>query len=235
MLFRLRDVTVKYGTASAVENISIDMAEGEVVSIVGANGAGKSTILKTISGLVPLHAGEIWFNGERIDGKATHEIVKRGIAQVPENRRLFPHMSVIANLRLGAYCRKDKPQIKEDLEDILRLFPILNDRINQNAGTMSGGEQQMIAIGRALMTQPKLLLLDEPSLGLAPKVIEMLTGVILEINQKGISMLLVEQNAGLVVNVTKRAYVIEVGRIVFQGNIREMIANDLIRKSFLGG
>jgi branched-chain amino acid transport system ATP-binding protein len=235
MQFRLKDVTVRYGTASAVENISMDMAEGEIVSIVGANGAGKSTVLKTISGLVPLHAGEIWFKEERIDGKPAHEIVKRGIAQVPENRRLFPYMSVLSNLRLGAYCRKDKAQIREDLEDILRLFPILNDRINQNAGTMSGGEQQMIAIGRALMTKPKLLLLDEPSLGLAPKVIEMLAGVILQINKKGLGMLLVEQNAGLVLNVTKRAYVIEVGKIVFQGNIREMIANDLIRRSFLGG
>jgi len=235
MQFRLKDVTVRYGTASAVENISMDMAEGEIVSIVGANGAGKRTVLKTISGLVPLHAGEIWFKEERIDGKPAHEIVKRGIAQVPENRRLFPYMSVLSNLRLGAYCRKDKAQIREDLEDILRLFPILNDRINQNAGTMSGGEQQMIAIGRALMTKPKLLLLDEPSLGLAPKVIEMLAGVILQINKKGLGMLLVEQNAGLVLNVTKRAYVIEVGKIVFQGNIREMIANDLIRRSFLGG
>jgi branched-chain amino acid transport system ATP-binding protein len=235
MLLSLKNVSVNYGTASAVKNVTIEVTEGEAVSVIGTNGAGKSTLMKAISGLVPLAEGEIWFQGRRIDGMAVHAIVKLGVAQVPEGRQLFPYMSVLSNLRLGAYARQDKAQIEKDLEKIFTLFPILQGRRNQKAGTLSGGEQQMLAIGRALMVRPKLLLMDEPSLGLAPLVVEELVDVINDINEMGIGVLLVEQNAGLVVNVAARGYVLEVGKIVLQGDIKQMMANDLVRKAFLGG
>ena len=235
MLLNLNDITVHYGTAEAVRGVSLEVAEGSVVSVIGANGAGKSTILKAISGLVPLTSGEILFQDKRIDGMATHKIVNAGIVQVPEGRRLFPYMSVLANLRLGAYLRKDKAAIETDLEGIFKLFPRLRERRNQKAGTLSGGEQQMLAIGRGLMARPKLLLLDEPSLGLAPVVIEELASVIGGINESGISVLLVEQNAGLVTQVTDKGYVLEVGRVVLEGNVRELMADKLVQRAFFGG
>jgi len=235
MLLKLKDVTVHYGTAEAVKSVTLEVTEESVTSIIGANGAGKSTILKAISGLMPLTEGEIWFQDKRIDGMATHNIVTLGIAHVPEGRRLFPYMSVLANLRLGAYLRKDKINISRDLDEILNRFPVLRDRRNQQAGTLSGGEQQMLAIGRALMTRPKLLLMDEPSLGLAPLVIEELVSVISDINKDGISVLLVEQNAGLVAQVSEKGYVLEVGRVVLEGDIKKLMANDLVRRAFLGG
>ena len=235
MLLNLKDITVHYGTAEAVKGVTIEMAEESVISVIGANGAGKSSILKAISGLVPLTSGGIWFLGKRIDGIAVHDIVNLGIAHVPEGRRPFPYMSVLANLRLGAYLRKDKISINRELDEIFKRFPVLWDRRNQQAGSLSGGEQQMLAIGRALMAKPKLLLMDEPSLGLAPLVIEELASVIRDINKTGISVLLVEQNAGLVTQVSSRGYVLEVGKVVLEGDISELMANDLVRKVFLGG
>lgn len=235
MLLKLSNVTVRFGTAEAVKDITIEVAEGLVVSVIGANGAGKSTILKAISGLVPLTSGEIWFGDKRIDGMATHAIVNLGITHILEGRRLFPNMSVLANLKLGAYLRKDRINIDRDLDGIFKRFPILGDRRNQQAGTLSGGEQQMIAISRALMARPKLLLMDEPTLGLSPLVIEELVNVIKVINETGISILLVEQNAGLVNQVSDRGYVLEIGKVVLEGEMRELMANDLVRKAFLGG
>jgi branched-chain amino acid transport system ATP-binding protein len=234
MLLSLKNVTVHYGTAQAIKDITLGVDEGAIVSIIGANGAGKSTILKAISGLIPLTSGEIWFQGKRINGMATHDIVKLGLSQVPEGRKLFPYMSVLANLRLGAYLRKDRTGINRDLDDIFKRFPVLWERRKQQAGTLSGGEQQMLAIGRALMARPKLLMMDEPSIGLAPLVIEKLGEVIRDINKSEISILLLEQNAGLVTSVSKRVYVVEVGKVVLEGDLKELLDNDLVRRAFLG-
>jgi branched-chain amino acid transport system ATP-binding protein len=234
MLLKLSNVTVHYGTAEAVKDITIMHEEGAVVSVIGANGAGKSTILKAISGLVPLHSGEVEFLGKEINGMPINKIVGLGIAHVPEGRKLFPYMSVMANIKLGAYLRKEKAGIITDLEEVFRLFPRLKERRNQKAGSLSGGEQQMLAIGRALMAKPKLLMMDEPSLGLAPLVIDLLANVIRDINKSGISVLLVEQNAGLVTKVSKKCYVIEVGKVVLEGDVKELMANDSVRRAFLG-
>jgi len=234
MLLELKDVSVFYGTAVAVTDISLAQEEGTIVSVIGANGAGKSTILKAIDGLVPIRSGTIEFEGKRIDGSSTDAIVKAGIACVPESRKLFPYMTVQSNLRLGAYLRKDKQGIQEDLEAVFALFPRLKERLKQKAGSLSGGEQQMLAIGRALMSKPRLLMMDEPSLGLAPIVIDTVADTILEINRRGVSILLVEQNAGLVSRVAQQCYVIEVGRIVLEGNIKDMMSNDSVRRAFLG-
>jgi branched-chain amino acid transport system ATP-binding protein len=234
MLLSLKNVTVHYGTAQAVKDITLGVEEGAIVSLIGANGAGKSTILKAISGLIPLTSGEIWFQDKRINGMATHDIVKLGLSQVPEGRKLFPYMSVLANLRLGAYLRNDKAGINRDLDDIFKRFPVLWERRKQQAGTLSGGEQQMLAIGRALMARPKLLMMDEPSIGLAPLVIEKLGEVIRDINKSEISILLLEQNAGLVTSVSKRVYVVEVGKVVLEGDLKELLDNDLVRRAFLG-
>jgi branched-chain amino acid transport system ATP-binding protein len=235
MLLKLNGVTVQYGTAQAIEGITLEVAEGTVTSIIGANGAGKSTILKAVSGLVPLTSGEIWLYDKRIDRMAAHSIVALGVVQVPEGRRLFPHMSVLANLRIGAYLRKDKASIDMDLAAIYKRFPILWESRKRQARTLSGGEQQMLAIGRALMAKPRLLLMDEPSLGLAPLVIEKLTNTINQINKDGISVLLVEQNAGLVTSVSDRTYMLEVGKVVLEGNIKELIASEHVHRAFLGG
>ena len=234
MLLELRGVTVYYGDARAVREISLTQEEGTVVSVIGANGAGKSTILKAISGLVPLRSGTIEMDGKRIDGLGADKIVRTGIALVPEGRKLFPYMSVASNLKLGAYLRTDKQAVEEDLEGVFTLFPRLKERLRQKAGSLSGGEQQMLAVGRALMTRPKLLMMDEPSLGLAPIVIDHLADNISEINRRGVSVLLVEQNAGLVQRVAQRCYVIEVGKIVLEGHIGEMMSNDSVRRAFLG-
>jgi branched-chain amino acid transport system ATP-binding protein len=235
MLLKLKDVTIHYETAEAVKGVTLEVGEGAVVGIIGANGGGKSTILKGISGLVPLTQGEIYFKNKRIDGLAPHEIVNLGVVHVPEGRRLFPHMTILANLRLGAYLRQDKAAIESDIEAIFKLFPILKDRSNQKAGTLSGGEQEMLAICRGLMSRPKLLLLDEPSLGLSPIIIEELANIIRDINKNGISVLLVEQNASLVTEVTDRGYVLEVGKVVLEGNITELMANKLVQRAFIGG
>ena len=235
MLLRLKDVTIHYETAEAVKNVTLEVPEGAVVGMIGANGAGKSTLLKAVSGLVPLTGGEIYFKDKRIGGLAPHEIVQLGVVHVPEGRRLFPHMTVLANLRLGAYLRKDKAAIESDIEAIFKLFPRLKDRQVQKAGTMSGGEQEMLAICRGLMAKPKLLLLDEPSLGLSPLIIEELVTIIRDINKNGISILLVEQNASLVTEVTHKGYVLEVGKVVLEGNISELMANKQVQRAFIGG
>jgi len=234
MLLEVKNVTVYYDTALAISDVSIAVEEGGVVSVIGANGAGKSTLLKSIAGLVPVRAGSIEFEGKQINGLGTDKIVKLGIALVPEGRKLFPYMSVQSNLRLGAYLRSDKEEIEKDLEEVFQLFPRLKERLSQKAGSLSGGEQQMLAIGRALMSKPRLLMMDEPSLGLAPIVIDSLADTIHEINQRGVSILLVEQNAGLVERVTRRCYVLEVGKIVLEGDIKQMMSDEAVRRAFLG-
>ncbi|MBN2061348.1 MAG: ABC transporter ATP-binding protein [Deltaproteobacteria bacterium] len=234
MLLKLEDVTVYYGQAKAVENIHILQEKGSVVSVIGANGAGKSTILKSISGLIPLKSGSIEFSGAKISGMSVVKIVSLGIAHVPEGRRLFPYMTVEENINLGAYLRKDTEGVPKDLEKVFTLFPRLRERQKQKAGSLSGGEQQMLAIGRALMAKPKLLMMDEPSLGLAPIVIDALSDTIQDINRSGITVLLVEQNAGLVTKVSQKCYVIEVGKVVLEGDIKHLMADDSVRRAFLG-
>jgi branched-chain amino acid transport system ATP-binding protein len=234
MLLDLKDVRVHYGKAEAIKGVTIGVAEGSIVGIIGANGAGKSTIMKAISRSIPITDGGIWFMGDRIDRMATHYIVKLGIVHIPEGRHLFPYMSVLANLRMGSYLRKDKNAVKKDLDEIFERFPKLWERRNQQASTLSGGEQQMLAIGRGLMAKPRLLLMDEPSLGLAPLVVQELAGIIGSINKSGISILLVEQNAGLVTRVAGMGYVLEVGKVVLEGNMKEIIGNEIVKKAFLG-
>ena len=235
MLLSLKDVKINYGKAEAIRGITVEVADGSITGFLGANGAGKSTVLKAISGLIPINAGEIWFRDKRIDGIQGHKIVQLGIVQIPEHRRLFPSMSVIQNIKIGAYLRKDRIGIKDDIERVFRLFPILEERCSQRAETLSGGQQQMLAIARALMAKPKLLLMDEPSLGLAPLVVESLADVIREINKEGISILLVEQNASLAFNLTDVVYVLEVGLVTMAGLTKEVMNEERVRKAFLGG
>jgi branched-chain amino acid transport system ATP-binding protein len=235
VLLRLNDLTVHYDTAEAVSGVSLEVEEGSVVGIVGSNGAGKSTLLRAISGLLRPTSGEIYFEDRRIDRLKPHEIVKLGVVQVPEDHRHFPHMSVMANLRMGAYLRKDKAQVQTDLEDIFEHFPKLKARRNQKAGTLSGGELEILVIARGLMAKPRLLLLDEPSLGLSPIIIEELGRVIADINRRGVTVLLVEQNAGLVTEVTNRGYVLEVGKVILEGNIKELMSNQSVQRAFIGG
>ena len=231
-MLRLNSITVHYGTAEAVRDVSLSLDEGAVVSVIGANGAGKTTILRAISGLIPLTSGSVEFLGQPITHSTVSKIVSLGIGHIPEGRKLFPYMSVLANIKLGAYLRKD--DVADDLDRVFALFPRLKERRGQRAGSLSGGEQQMLAIGRALMARPKLLMMDEPSLGLAPVVIDAVAEAILDINKTGISVLLVEQNAGLVTRVAKKCYVIEVGKVVLEGQISELMANDSVRRAFLG-
>ena len=230
----VKDVRVHYGKAEAIKGVTIEVAEGAVVGNIGANGAGKSTILKAVSGLMPITSGEIWFMGRRIDKMAPHNIVRLGIVHIPEGRRLFPYMSVLANLQIGAYLRKDRSNVKNDLDQIFERFPRLWERRHQQASTLSGGEQQMLAISRGLMARPRLLLMDEPSLGLAPLVVKELGTIISGINKSGISVLLVEQNAGLVTQVADRGYVLEVGKVVLEGSMKEIVNNEIVQKAFLG-
>jgi len=230
----VKDVRVHYGKAEAIKGVTIEVAEGAVVGNIGANGAGKSTILKAVSGLMPITSGEIWFMGRRIDKMAPHNIVRLGIVHIPEGRRLFPYMSVLANLQIGAYLMKDRSNVRKDLDQIFERFPRLWERRHQQASTLSGGEQQMLAIGRGLMARPRLLLMDEPSLGLAPLVVKELATIISDINKSGISVLLVEQNAGLVTQVAERGYVLEVGKIVLEGSMKEIMNNEIVQRAFLG-
>jgi branched-chain amino acid transport system ATP-binding protein len=230
----MNDVKIHYGKAEAIKGITLEVAEGSITGLIGANGAGKSTILKAISGLLPITSGEIWFQNNRIDAMPGHKIVQLGVVQIPERRRLFPYMSVIQNMRIGAYLRNDKIGIKEDMEKNFQRFPRLQERQNQRAETLSGGEQQMLAIARSLMANPKLLLLDEPSLGLAPIVVDTLATVIKEINKEGIDMLLVEQNAGLAFTLTNVIYVLVVGNVTLRGNTKELINDEMVLKAFLG-
>jgi branched-chain amino acid transport system ATP-binding protein len=233
-ILELTDVHTYYGTIQALKGVSLDVYEGEVVTLLGANGAGKSTTLRSINGLNRPRQGSIRFQGRDITQTPPHEIVKRGIAQSPEGRRLFPRMSVTENLEMGAFQRKDRAGIKEDMERVFELFPRLQERRHQKAGTMSGGEQQMCAIGRALMARPKLLLLDEPSLGLAPIFVERIFEIVKTINEQGTSILLVEQNALMALDHASRGYVMETGRIVLADTAAALKTNEQVRKTYLG-
>jgi branched-chain amino acid transport system ATP-binding protein len=234
-MLKVENLEVAYGNIKAIKGISLEVNQGEIVTLIGSNGAGKSTTLRAISGILKPRGGSITFNGERIDGVEGHEIVAKGICQSPEGRRIFPKMSVDENLDLGAFLRNDKAAIAADRERVLELFPRLQERIDQKAGTMSGGEQQMLAVGRALMGSPKLLLLDEPSMGLAPVLVDMIFETIEKINKQGTTILLVEQNALAALNVADRAYVLESGSIKMSGKAKDLISNDEVTKAYLGG
>ena len=234
-MLKIENLEVAYGNIKAIKGISLEVNQGEIVTLIGSNGAGKSTTLRAISGILKPKSGSITFNGERIDGVEGHEIVAKGICQSPEGRRIFPKMSVDENLDLGAFLRNDKEGIVADRDRVLELFPRLRERIDQKAGTMSGGEQQMLAVGRALMGSPKLLLLDEPSMGLAPVLVDMIFETIEKINKQGTTILLVEQNALAALNVADRAYVLESGSIKMSGKAKDLISNDEVTKAYLGG
>jgi branched-chain amino acid transport system ATP-binding protein len=234
MLLEIRDLWCHYGGAEVLKGLSLSIAEGKIVTIIGANGAGKSTTLRAISGLKKPSSGEITFAGERLDVMSPQEIVRRGIIQVPEGRQLFPYMSVFDNLRVGAYLQKDKELVRESFENVFEHFPRLKERRKQKANTLSGGEQQMLAIGRALMANPKLLLLDEPSLGLSPMNVLEIGKIVADINQRGISVILVEQNARLALGVAHEAYVLETGSVVVSGDAGELANSDHVRRAYLG-
>jgi len=233
-MLKVDQIETFYGNVQALRAISLEVKKGSLVTLIGANGAGKSTLLKTILGIVRAASGEIHFDGNRIDRAPSHRIVEMGIAQCPEGRRVWPNMTVLENLEMGAYVRPKEKEVSEDLEDVFRHFPILSERRKQKAGSLSGGEQQMLAIGRALMARPKLLLLDEPSLGLAPIMVERTAEIIKGIHQRGTTILLVEQNAFLALSMADWGYVLEVGKIVLQGNAKELLENDFVRKAYLG-
>jgi branched-chain amino acid transport system ATP-binding protein len=234
MLLKIKDLWCHYGGAEVLKGVSIEIEEGSIVTIIGANGAGKTTILRTISGLKAPTSGEIWFQGTRIEQSLPQDIVKLGMVHVLESRGLFPYMTVLENLKMGAFLRKDKEQIARDLEKVYQHFPKMKERIYQKAKTLSGGEQQMLAIGRALMCNPKLLLLDEPSLGLSPMMVQEIGNIVRDINERGISVILVEQNARLALGLSKYAYVMETGNIVLEGSARDLMHHDHIRKAYLG-
>ena len=234
MLLELLDVIVRYGNIDVLKSIHLRVSEGQIVSIIGSNGAGKTTILKGISGSKRIAAGEILFNKKNIERFATQNIVKEGIAHVPEGWQVFPNMTVLENLEMGAYLRRDKSTIETDMQRIFSHFPILQSRKKQNAGTLSGGEQQILAVGRALMAAPQLMLLDEPSLGMAPLIVEELDRIISEINKEGVSILLVEQNTVLALDLADYCYVLETGQIVLEGSSESLIDNDMVRKAYLG-
>ena len=233
-LLSVSDLEVSYGAIAALHGISLDVEQGEIVTLIGANGAGKTTTLRTISGLLKPRRGAVSYQGRNITGVKPHAITAMGVSHVPEGRGIFANLSVSDNLELGAYLRKDKVSPKE-YERIFTLFPVLKERIKQNAGTLSGGEQQMLAISRALMSKPQVLLLDEPSLGLAPQLVQAIFGVIREINAEGTTILLVEQNAHMALMTAHRGYVMETGRIVLQDTTKALLASDRIKKAYLGG
>lgn len=234
-MLKVDDIHVYYGAIHAIKGISLEVHEGEIVTLIGANGAGKSTILRTVSGLLKPKTGAILFEEQTISGKAAQNIVKAGISQVPEGRRIFANMTVLENLELGAFTRKDKEGISRDMKMVFGRFPRLEERKIQQAGTLSGGEQQMLAMGRALMSRPRLLLLDEPSMGLAPLLIKEIFSIIQDINKTGTTVLLVEQNANMALSIAHRAYVLETGRITLQGKASELAASEEVRKAYLGG
>ncbi len=236
MFFEVKDIVVHYERTIALKGISLQAGEGEIITLIGANGAGKSTALRTISGLQPLTAGEIWFDGKKISGWPPHEIVSLGIAHVPEGRHVFPYMTVGENLFMGAYLRKGKTEVRQDLERIYAHFPRLKERLKQEAGKLSGGEQQMLTMGRALMAAPRLLLLDEPSLGLSPILVREIAKAILEINAKRkVSIILVEQNARMALKLSSVGHVLETGKIVLSGPSQDLLKNDHVRRAYLGG
>ena len=234
MLFRLNDLTVHYQKVAALKGVSLALEDGDIVTLIGANGAGKSTTLRAISGLARASAGEIWFDGRRIDRLKPEEIVALGIAHVPEGRRVFPDLTVLENLHTGAYLRRDREGIAADLEKVFHHFPRLKERRRQRARTLSGGEQQMLAMGRALMARPRLLLLDEPSLGLSPVMVQEIARIILDINRGGVSVILVEQNAELALRLARYGYVLETGTIALEGESRLLHENEHVRRAYLG-
>lgn len=233
-MLEVTGISVSYGKVRAIRDVSFEVNEGEMVTLIGANGAGKTTTLNTISGLLHPVSGKIKFRGQRIDSAMPADIVKMGISQCPEGRQIWPEMTVQENLEMGAYVRKDREQIKNDLESIRSRFPILKERNRQLAGSLSGGEQQMLAIGRALMSKPRLLLLDEPSLGLSPLLVKQTASIIKEIRTKGTTVLLVEQNAFLALNMSDRAFVLETGKVAIQGNAADLLRDQKVRKAYLG-
>ncbi|MCF6095743.1 ABC transporter ATP-binding protein [Thermovorax subterraneus] len=233
-MLRLENVTAHYGTIQALKGVSINVNEGEIVTVIGANGAGKTTLLKTICGLVSATSGKVYFYDMDITNLPTSDIVAAGIVMVPEGRRIFPRMTVLENLQLGGYLNRNKSETKANMERVFELFPILKDRLHQIAGTLSGGEQQMLAIGRALMSRPKLLLLDEPSMGLAPKIVLSIFDIIRQINREGTTILLVEQNAHMALSTAHKAYVLETGRILMEDTAEKLLHNEQVRKAYLG-
>ncbi len=235
MLLKVDNAVVHYKKVAALKGISMNVPAGGIVTIIGANGAGKSTTLRSISGLAALSDGEIWYDGARIDGQAPEKIVRMGIAQVPEGRRIFPDLTVQENLAIGAFLRVDKGEIARDLEAVFEHFPRLKERRRQRGKTLSGGEQQMLAIGRALMSAPKLLLLDEPSMGLAPLLVQEIARIIVEIKDRGVSVVLVEQNAEVALRLADYAYVLETGSVALEGPADELHENDHVRRAYLGG
>lgn len=234
-MLKVDNIDVYYGAIHAIKGISIEVPKGEIVTLVGSNGAGKSTTLRTISGLMKPKNGTILFEDKNIFGVPAHKIVGMGLCQVPEGRHVFANMSVMENLELGAYLRNDKDGIARDLEDVFKKFPRLLERKDQISGTLSGGEQQMLAMGRALMSRPRLLLLDEPSMGLAPLLVKEIFNIIKEINESGTTVLLVEQNANMALSIADKAYVLETGRIALAGTAQELASSEAVRKAYLGG
>ena len=233
-MLKIRDLVVAYGGIEALKGISIDVPDGQIVTLIGANGAGKSTLLRAIIGLVKSQGGTVEYNGETLNGLNSQRIVTKGITLVPEGRRVFPNLTVLENLRIGAYLRKDEDGIREDIRKIYDIFPRLEERHWQMAGTLSGGEQQMLALGRALMSRPKLMMMDEPSLGLAPLVVKGIFEIIREINQQGVTVLLVEQNANMALKTADLAYVLETGEITLHGTGAELLVNEAVKRAYLG-
>ena len=233
-MLEVRDLRVAYGKIEAVKGISFSVDQGQVVTLIGGNGAGKTTTLRTLSGLLPVLGGEIWFEGNKINGIAAHDVVRRGIAHSPEGRKIFPRMSVEENLELGAFARNDRPGIEGDIRHVYELFPVLGERRVQAAGTLSGGEQQMLAMGRAMMSRPRLLMLDEPSMGLSPIMMERIFSTIRTLKDAGTTILLVEQNAQAALTLADYGYVIETGKIVLADEGRKLLGNEQVRKAYLG-
>lgn len=233
-MLKIENLNVYYGVIQAIKGVSFEVNEGEVIALIGANGAGKTTILHTITGLVPARSGSITFDGHELTKTPAHKIVSMGMAHVPEGRRIFQELSVLSNLKLGAYTRKDKNEIEETIKMVYKHFPRLEERKNQIAGTLSGGEQQMLAMGRALMSHPKIILMDEPSMGLSPLYVNEIFDIIKEISKSGTTVLLVEQNAKKALSIADRAYVLETGNIALSGDAKELMNNDSIKKAYLG-
>ncbi|HLA82743.1 MAG TPA: ABC transporter ATP-binding protein [Thermoleophilia bacterium] len=234
-MLEVSDLVCKYGSAVALKGVACKVDEGEVVALVGANGAGKTTLLRTLSGLMNPTAGRISFAGQRIDDRRADEIVKMGIAHVPEGRMVIAPLTVLDNIKMGAYLRKDNRQVQADIEKMYEYFPVLSERRNQAAGSLSGGEQQMLAVARALMSAPRLVLMDEPSMGLSPKLVETVRDIVVSMHERGLSILLVEQNAVMALSVADRAYVLEVGKVVLEGEAKSVAQDEGVRKAYLGG
>lgn len=233
-MLQVKDLQVYYGVIQAIKGVSFEVEQGDIVALIGANGAGKTTILHTITGLVPAKAGSIMFEGQELLKTPSHKIVSMGMAHVPEGRRIFQELSVYENLQLGAFTRKDKAEIEESLEMVYRRFPRLEERKKQTAGTLSGGEQQMLAIGRALMSKPRIILMDEPSMGLSPLFVTEIFDIIQEINKAGTTVLIVEQNAKKVLSIANQAYVLETGKIIKSGDAKDLMNDEAVKKAYLG-